>query len=161
MRDDDYPVTPTEVYRQTGMWFGPVLFVGLAVLVIGATIVLCGWLIGGWFQSHDIQRSYSNTVNSQGYQQSLMSQMQQHLSNISGPDGLAATRASLPATSPEQQVVRSQELDELRAFCSESARFNPAAVPGGADVESVVTSNCSAGVPVASPPLAPPAGGSQ
>lgn len=157
----DKRIRPVDVYRETGQWIGPAIVAGVSLVGVASVVILVGWLAFGWFQSHDIQRNYSNTVNSQGYQQALMDQMQRHLSNISGPDGLAATRASLPATSPEQSVIRAQELDELRAFCSESLRFNAAAVPGGPDVQAVVQANCSAGTVIASPPLAPPAGGSQ
>lgn len=156
---DDNRIRPADVYRETGQWIGPALMIGLSLLGVGAVIVLCGWLIGGWFQSRDIQRNYSNTVSSQGYQASLLSQMQQHLANISGPDGLAVTRAGLPASSPEQQVIRAQELNELGALCAESTRFNARAVPGGQDMQAVITANCTAGTVIASPPLAPPAGG--
>lgn len=62
MNDDR--IRPADVYRETGQWIGPALVVGLSLLGVGAVIVLCGWLIGGWFQSHDVQRNYSNTVNS-------------------------------------------------------------------------------------------------
>lgn len=152
MRDPDWgpdDVTIKGAVKEGIRW-------GVISVVVVAIIFLVGWQVGGWFQKHDIQRNYSNTVNSQSYQQGLLSQMQAHLDNISGPDGLAATRASLPAASGEQQVIRAQELNEVKGFCSESAQFDPSAVPGGQQMEAVITANCLAGVPVAEPPLADP-----
>lgn len=54
-------IRPADVYRETGQWIGPALVAGLSLLGVGAVIVLCGWLIGGWFQSHDSQPSSQST----------------------------------------------------------------------------------------------------
>lgn len=149
-------ITPARVIRENYRWAPAVLTVSLTALGIGLVVVLVGWLAAGWFQSHNIQRNYSNTVSSQPYQQSLLAQMQVHVTNISGPGGLAATRTSVPANSPEQQVLRAQELNEISSLCSESVNFVPGIAPGSQQFESIVTANCLAGTPVSVPPLADP-----
>jgi hypothetical protein len=154
--DYDNP-TPAGVIRETWRWFPAALTVGFAVVALFTCLSLFVWHVGGVFQAKAIQRNYSNTVNSQGYQQNLLSEMQQNLANISGPGGLASTRQSLPAGSPEQEVVRAQELAQLARFCSEGAQLNFTAVPGGADMQTTYGQNCVAGTVVASPPLAPAA----
>ncbi len=155
MRDDD-EITPAGVIV-TGFRWLPVIIIAGVLLTLGITaLCLFVWHVDGAFQKAGIQRTYTNTVQSQAYQDSLLAQMQQHLANISGPGGLAATRASLPHGSAEQQVVQSQELNELDQFCTESLRFVPQTEgPAGQQLQTVITANCTAGVPVASPPLAP------
>lgn len=149
--------TPTRVIRETWRWWPAALTVGIAAIALFTCLSLFVWHIGGVFQQKTIQRNYSNTVNSQGYQQNLLTEMQQNLSNITGPGGLAATRQALPAGSPEQEVVRSQELAQLGKFCSEGAQLNFSAVPGGADIQTIYGQNCVAGTVIADPPLAPAA----
>jgi hypothetical protein len=150
--DYDDP-TPAGVIRKTWRWWPAALTVGLALIALFACLGLFVWHVGGVFQQKTIQRNYSNTVNSQGYQQNLLSEMQQNLANITGPGGLASTRQALPASSPEQENVRSQELAQLGKFCSEGAQLNFGAVPGGADMQTIYGQNCVAGTVIASPPL--------
>jgi hypothetical protein len=156
--EDDDRVTPARVFRETGQWTPAVLFaVLMGVLVITAGILIPGWFIGGWFQSHSIARNYGNTVNSQSYQSALVAEMEQHVTNITGPGGLAAQRQSVPAGSPEQANMRASELNEITSLCSESATFQPQlGAPGAAQMQAVVQANCLAGTPVADPPLANP-----
>jgi hypothetical protein len=130
--------------------------VGIALIALFTCLSLFTWHIGGVFQARTIQRNYSNTVGSQGYQQNLLSEMQQNLSNITGPGGLASVRQSLPAGSPEQDVVRSQELAQLGKFCSEGAQLN-FTIPGAQALQGDYAANCDAGTVVANPPLAPQA----
>lgn len=154
--DYDNP-TPAGVIRETWRWWPAALTAGVALIALFTCLSLFAWHVGGVFQQKTIQRNYSNTVTSQGYQQNLLSEMQQNLSNITGPGGLAETRQSLPAGSPEQAVVRSQELAQLGKFCSEGAQLNFGAVPGGADLQAIYSQNCEAGTVTASPQLAPAA----
>lgn len=154
MNDD---ITPAEVIRETWRWWPAALTVGLALIALFTVLSLFIWHIGGVFQAKTIQRNYSNTVSSQPYQQTLVGEMQQHLANISGPGGIAATRASIPAKSPEQENLRAQELAELSAFCSEGTNLQPGSAPGSQDLETVYRSNCIAGTVLAAAPLAPAA----
>ncbi len=153
--DDDDDITPARAYRALFTWAPVAAVTGSVIVVVSAIILLVGWQVGGWFQQHAIQRNYGNTVQSQPYQDTLLAQMQAHLENISGPGGLADVRAGIPAGSPEQQVLRAQELNELDGLCAESARFVPRMEgPAGQQLQAIITANCLAGVPVASPPLA-------
>lgn len=154
MYDDD--PTPAGVIRETWRWFPAAFTVGIAVILLFAGLGLFVWHIGGAFQAKTIQRNYSSTVNSQGYQQNLLAEMQQNLTNITGPGGLAGTRASLPAGSPEQATVRAQELAQLGKFCAEGAQLN-FTVSGAQALQGDYSANCDAGTVVASPPLAPAA----
>jgi hypothetical protein len=156
MNDYNDP-TPAEVIRETWRWFPAALCAGIAVIILFAVLGVFVWHIGGVFQAKTIQRNYSNTVNSQGYQSNLLSEMQRNLANITGPGGLSSTRASLPASSPEQEVVRSQELAQIGKFCSEGAQLNFGAIPGGPDMQVIYNANCQAGTVIANPPLAPAA----
>jgi hypothetical protein len=149
-------VTPARAVREGFRWAWAAVILSLLLVAVFLPVSLFVWHIGGVFQQKSIQRNFSNTVHSQAYQASLLAQMQQNLENITGPGGLAATRAGLPASSPEQQVLRAQELNELQQLCAESARFDPQSVPGGQQVQAVVSANCAAGVPLAAPPLAGP-----
>lgn len=152
---DDDDITPAGAMVAGFRWLPVVLVFGVVAVLLVTGLSLFVFHVGGVFQKAGIQRTYTNTVNSQAYQQSLLAEMSQHVTNISGPGGLAATRASLPASSPEQQVLRAQELNELTQLCAESVNFNPAIAPGAQQMETVVTANCLAGSPVASPQLAP------
>jgi len=153
MFDDD--ITPTGVSRGVWHWFPAGVNVAIAVLLLGGLITFVGWQANWWFADQNVNRQYSQTVHSQSFQTSVAAEMQQHLSNITGPGGVAATRASVPANSPEQATLRSQELSELREFCSESAQLTPQD-PASDQLEQVANANCLAGAPVASPPLASP-----
>jgi hypothetical protein len=144
-------ITPGRVWVGFWRWFWTAV---CAVALLGA-ITIGLWQAHWWFFAQNVNRQYSVTVRSQAYQTSLVAEMQQHLSNIMSPSGLALTRARLPVNSPEQEVLRSQELSEVREFCSEGSNLIPqAGIPGSQDLYSIYNKNCIAGVPVSSPPLA-------
>jgi len=150
-----YDVSPREVRREVRRWSGTAVFVLVTfVLVITAGILVPGYFIGGWFQTHQIRRQFNNTVNSQQYQTSLLNEMQQHLTNVGD---VANTRLGVPANSAEQATLRASQLNELQQFCSESTTFIAGDFPNGASVESTIQANCtSAGTLAADPPLANP-----
>lgn len=154
----DPEITPSKAMRETGRWTPALIMICLAaVLVVTAGILVPGYYIGGWFGKHNIARTYNNTVTSQSYQDALLAQMQQHLTNITGPGGLQAQRQSVPASSPEQANLRASELNEIGSLCSESTRFAPQMEgPAGAQLQTTIAANCAAGTPVAAPPLADP-----
>jgi hypothetical protein len=156
---DDW--TPGRVNREAGRWAPSAMFVGwMAVIVVAAGILLPGYFVAGWFQTHNASRSFSITVHSMQYQTTLTGEMQQHVTNIIGPGGLASQRTSLPASSPEQQVIRSGELNEINQLCTESVNFIPQdGPPGAAQIQTIISQNCLAGTPVANPPLANPVTG--
>jgi hypothetical protein len=147
---------PHEVMRETFRWAPVFAVVGVVVIIALIPTLLIGWKVGGWFQKANIQRGYSNTVNSQQYQQSLINEMQQHLNNI---QGTAVTRRQTPASSGEQQVLRSQQMSELREFCTEAQNFVPqAGTVGSMSMQTIIANNClaSSGTPAINPPLTAP-----
>lgn len=160
MLDDD--ITPARVIRETWRWLPAGISITvawsiIALIAAGAIAGICLLLIpaGNAVQQKNIQNGYSNTVNSQGYQANLLSEMNQNLGNLSD---LAVTRSAIPASSAEQAVVRAQQMAQLRKFCFEGSQVNfSAGIPGAASVEPDYTRNCAAGAVVADPPLAPPA----
>lgn len=150
-----YDPSPREVRREVRRWTPTAVFTLLAVVfVVTAGILLPGYYIGGWFQQHQIQRQFNNTVNSQSYQTALLNEMQQHLTNVGD---VANTRAGVPANSAEQVSLRASQLNELQQFCSESTTFIAGDFPNGTSVESTIQANCtSAGTLAVNPPLANP-----
>jgi len=129
------------------------LIAGIAALVLAGIVVFIGWQAGWWLTAHNVQRGYSVTVSSQAYQTSLDAEMSQNVSNIGD---LAVTRAGIPASSPQQAVIRAQQLNQLILFCKESLQLvnnNP----GYASLEATAQANCAAGAPLPQdPPLAAP-----
>lgn len=158
--NDNRDFTPARAIRETWRWWPAALTAGIAVIALFTVLSLLVWHIGGVFQQKTIQRNYTNTVNSQQYQVSLETQMLTHVGNITGPGGLADARRATPAASPEQQVLRAQELNELTQFCAEGINFLPQDVPAGQQLEGIYQANCLAGTVTANPPLAAPSAGS-
>lgn len=105
-------------------------------------------------------QQYRNTTQGQQYQDNLVSGpdgIDSHLENILGPSGLAVIRASLPASSPEQDNVRAQEMNEITLMCAEAQKLNtsnPALNAGTPPLKAILAANCLAGGPVQDPPLA-------
>lgn len=169
MKDYD-EITPTQATRKLWGWVPFGLNATAAVLII--TLAAAGGITGIIYalipattavqvSSAEHQKQVNNaqfsaTVASMSYQEPLVQDMQRHITNITGPGGLASTRQSLPAASPEQVTVRASELNEISLFCSESVNLDPGVAPGSVQLQQVVTANCYAGTPVAQPPLADP-----
>ena len=166
----DDELTPTRAIRKTWGWvpFGLNATAAVLIITLAAALGITGIVyalipattavqVSSAQHQKDVNNAqFSATVASMSYQQPLVAEMQQHISNITGPGGLASTRQSLPAGSPEQVTVRASELNEVNLFCSESVNLDPGVAPGSVQLEQVVTANCYAGTPVAQPPLADP-----
>lgn len=140
--------SPGQATRETFRWvpYAIVVFV-LVLAALGAL-----WKVGVIFAKASTAAGYSITVQSQQYQQSLDDSLSQHLTNISG---LATDRKGLPGNSPEQTTLRAQELNELVQFCRDALNLVDNN-PGYADLHATYEANCSAGAPIAAPPLADP-----
>jgi hypothetical protein len=161
--DDEW--TPARATARTWGW------VPFGLNAVAASLIIAGALAAGIslivyalipagtaIQKETNQQHYSATVSGMPYQESLLSQMEQHLNNISGAGGLASTRGSLPADSPEQENILAQELSELRSFCGEGVNLIPGVAPGSSGVYATYKQNCANGAVSQDPPLAPPAG---
>lgn len=104
--------------------------------------------------------NYQITQNSKAYQDAQISQMNQNLSNIEGPQGLAITRASLASDDPQQAALKASELNQVNDFCSEAQKVVPentqftAQNGSSPSLAQIAGANCLAGSAVADPPLA-------
>lgn len=108
-------------------------------------------------QGKIINQQDKNIYGSIGYQDAQIAAMHQNISNITGPAGLALTRAGLSANDPEQQVLQASEDDQVNSLCAEGAKVapgNPQFTAGSPSLKDIYAANCTAGVAVASPPLA-------
>jgi hypothetical protein len=97
------------------------------------------------------------TYGSIGFQDGQISEMHQNISNITGPAGLALTRAGLSASDPEQQTLQASEDDQVNSLCAEGAKVapnNPSFTSGSPSLKDLYAANCTAGTAVANPPLA-------
>lgn len=107
-------------------------------------------------QSAIINQQNKNVYGSIGYQDGQIQIMEQRLSNIEGPAGLAVTRAGLPAGSGEQQVLQASEDSEISYFCEAGAKVapdNPQFTSGHPSLAQLYAANCIAGAIRANPPL--------
>lgn len=108
-------------------------------------------------QGKIINQQDKNIYGSIGYQDAQIASMHQNLSNITGPAGLALTRAGLSASDPEQQTLAASEDDQVNSLCAEGAKVapsNPQFTAGSPSLKDIYAANCTAGVAVATPPLA-------
>lgn len=148
--------TPYEAQREGFRWL-PTVIIGLVVLcLIWAGLSIAGNNFEWWIQKQAIQHTYNNTVNSQGYQDAQIAIMEQRLTNILGPTGLATDRAGIPASSGEQQVLQASEFSEVDYFCAAGAKIvsqNQQFTSGSPSLKQIYAANCTAGTADASPPL--------
>jgi hypothetical protein len=140
--------TPGQVAAGIGKW----LWVGAIIFALIVAFIFAAWQVGWIFAKANVGRSYSTTVQSQQYQTSLDNEMAQNISNIGS---LAVTRSGIPASSSQQAVIRAQELNQVKLFCTESLQLVDNN-PGYASLAATAQRNCTAGAPAADPPLAEP-----
>jgi hypothetical protein len=163
---------PWEAQRQGWPWV-PVIVMVLIVVVLGFFGLAyftqsLGFTLGNREVAHQLHvgkvlasGNYQITQQSKAYQDSQIADMNQNLSNIEGPGGLAITRAGLAASDGEQATLKADELYQVRQFCAEAQNIVPgntalsgADVPGVPTLKQLIAANCLAGNPVANPPLA-------
>lgn len=142
-------ISPTQVVVAFWRWF----WVAVCTAALLGAITIGLWQAHWWFFAQNVQKGYNVTTHSQQYQQSLLFQMQGHLTNISAT---ALDRTTIPQNSPEQLTLRAQQLREITELCSESANFFPQPTPAGQQMADAIAQNCMAGAPVPNPPLANP-----
>lgn len=108
-------------------------------------------------QSAIVNQQNQLTYGSLGYQDAQIQVMEQRISNITGPSGLALTRAGLSKNDPEQQVLQASEMSEIGYFCEAGVKVapsNPQFTSGNPSLARLYAANCTAGTAQASPPLA-------
>jgi len=163
---------PHQAAREGFRWF-PWVLITIA-LVVGGFVALyvtvfapAGNVIDKANQQNQIRHLHRQvgvqnaqnqvTYGSIGYQDAQVAAMHQNISNITGPAGLALTRAGLSAGDPEQQTLQASEDDQVASFCAEGAKVspsNPQFTSGSPSLKAIYAANCTAGTAVANPPLA-------
>ena len=133
-------VSPHDVYRETGRWFGPVLVVGLAVLAIGLILGLVGWQAGWWFAAHNATRQYQLTQNGTSNQDTLRAQITAQLANVTTITTQIAEAGNDPA---EVTALKDQRMAVAGIACSDAAQIT--GVPLPAQQAQWVSVNCSDG----------------
>ncbi len=99
-------LTPRDVYRETGRWFGPALMTSLAILTIGLILTLVGWSAGWWFKAHDVNRQNDIYQHSYGTQQADIDAMQRAIGAIpSAADKAQANADAQEACSYAAQIT--------------------------------------------------------
>lgn len=163
---------PHEAAREGFKWF-PWVWIALAVIIGGFAVLYVTVIapsanvIDAANQHNQVnhlhrQQAVQNAQNqltygSIGYQDAQVAAMHQNISNITGPAGLALTRAGLSKNDPEQQTLQASEDDQVNSLCAEGAKVspsNPQFTAGSPSLASIYKANCTAGVAVATPPLA-------
>jgi hypothetical protein len=133
-------ITPNDVYRETGRWFGPALVVGLAVLAIGVVLTLVGWRVGWWFTAQNATRQYQVTQNGTSNQDTLRAQITSQLANVTTITTQIAEAGNDPA---EAAALKDQRMAVAGIACSDAAQIT--GVPLPAQQAQWVSVNCSDG----------------
>lgn len=132
-------ITPKDVYRETGRWFGPALIVGLAVLALALILGLVGWQAGWWFAAHNATRQAEITQNGYSNQTTLRQQVTAKLADVA----TITTQIAATKDSGEVAALKAQRAAIAGIACSDAAQITGTPLP--ADQAAWVASNCSAG----------------
>ena len=129
-------MSPTEIYRQTGRWFGPVVF-ALAVLMalIGGVTLVC-WQAGWWFASHDATRQYQLTQNGTSNQDTLRAQITSDLATVATITTQIAEGGPAAALGAQREAV-------ANIVCSDAGQIT--GVPLPLQQAQWVARNCQGG----------------
>jgi hypothetical protein len=133
-------IRPDQVYRETGRWFGPVLFAGVAVIVLGAILTLVGWRIGWWFTAQNATRQYQLTQNGTSNQDTLRAQVTSQLATVTTITTQIAATTDDPS---EVAALKDQRAAVAGIACSDAAQIT--GVPLPAQQAQWVSVNCSDG----------------
>jgi hypothetical protein len=150
MNDD---ITPTRVITEGVRWLPAVVWCLVIIIGLGAIVTAVLWLMGVWFQNQTPNLQYNRTVNSQGYQKTLMQRMADTYGDVTDT---AITRQGEPADSPIQITLRASQLDSLRQFCLAASQLSSVSqkLPGA--MASQVAANCVGSTVSADPAAARP-----
>jgi hypothetical protein len=142
--DDD--ITPAQVYRETGRWFGPVLIAGLAILAICLVLGLVGWQAGWWFTAQNATRQAEVTQNGYSNQVTLRQQITARLADVTSITVQIATadKSAIPA-------LKAQRASIANIVCADAGQVTGTPLP--AQQAQWASANCSAGSVSPSSPL--------
>jgi hypothetical protein len=150
MNDD---ITPTRVITEGVRWLPAVVWCLVVVIGLGAIVVAVLWRMGVWFQNQAPNLQYNRTVNSQGYQKTLIQRMADTFGDVTDT---AITRQGEPSNSPIQATLRASQLNSLRQFCLAASQLSSVSqkLPGA--MVSEVAANCAGSTVLADPVAARP-----
>jgi hypothetical protein len=137
MYDD---INPNHVYRETGRWIGPVVFVLAVLLVLGGGLTLAFWQAGWWFTAHNATRQYQVIQNGVSNQDTLRAQITAQLANVTTITTQIAEARSDPA---EVRALKDQRAAVAGIACSDAAQIT--GVPLPAQQAQWASINCSDG----------------
>lgn len=135
-----YDVNPNHVYRETGRWFGPVVFVLAVLLVLGGGLTLACWQMGWWFASHNATRQYQMIQNGDSNQSTLRAQITTQLANVTT---ITTQIAAAGSDTAEVSALKAQRAAIAGIACSDAAQIT--GVPLPAQQAQWVSINCSDG----------------
>jgi hypothetical protein len=145
MYDD---VTPKDVYRETGRWFGPALIVALAVVIIGLVVTLVCWQAGWWFAQHNATRQYQLTQNGVSNQDTLRAQVTSKLAEVAT---ITTQIAEAGNDQAEVTALKAQRAAIAGIVCSDAAQVTGVPLPTQQAQWAAV--NCSDGTVSPGSPL--------
>jgi predicted negative regulator of RcsB-dependent stress response len=137
MYDD---INPNHVYRETGRWIGPVVFILAVLLVLGGAVTLACWQAGWWFTAHNATRQYQVIQNGVSNQDTLRAQITSKLADVSTITVQIAAAAHDPA---EVSALKDQRAAVAGIACSDAAQVT--GVPLPAQQAQWASTNCSDG----------------
>lgn len=141
-------ITPNNVYRETGRWFGPVAIVLAAVFVIGLGLTFAGWKVGWWFTAQNATRQYQVIQNGVSNQDTLRAQITSQLATVTTITTQIAETGNDPA---EVSALKAQRAAVAGIACSDAAQIT--GVPLPAQQAQWVSVNCSDGTVSPGSPL--------
>lgn len=133
-------ITPGQVYRETGRWFGPALVVGLAVLALALILGVVGWQAGWWFAAQDATRQAEVTQNGYSNQTTQRGQVTSKLADVAS----ITTQIDSPGVTAQQAAdLKAQRVAIAADVCAAAAQISGTPLP--AQQAAWVTANCSDG----------------
>ena len=133
-------ITPARVYRETGRWFGPAVFVLAVLLVLGGGLTLACWQMGWWFTAHNATRQYQVIQNGVSNQDTLRAQITSQLANVTT---LTTQIAEAGNDQAEVAALKDQRAAIAGIVCSDAAQIT--GVPLPAQQAQWASTNCSGG----------------
>jgi hypothetical protein len=137
---NDMDVSPRDVYRQTGRWLPPALFILAVVFAAGLGLAFAGWQAGWWFTNHNAARQYQVTQNGVSNQDTLRAQVTAKLADVATITSQIAAAGTSPA---EVAALKDQRAAIAGIACADAAQITTIPLP--AQQARWVTVNCQAG----------------
>ena len=131
---------PGDVYRETGKWTPPVVFLIAVVFVIGVAVTFAGWRVHWWFAAQDATRQYQVTQNGTSNQDTLRAQVTSQLGTVAT---ITTQIAAAKGDQSEISALEDQRAAVATIACQDAAQIS--GVPLPAQQAQWVSINCSDG----------------